>query len=196
MTDFAREVDSTVAGALNPGERVLWTGHCLSRLGKQQHEQRTSRMGMVLGWPISILFAGIGLLNLLAGLSSGPIGRVIGGAILLAIGVSVIYVLITGLFRDSKMFCRKQTAYVLTDQRAFVLKHCRTAVPMRSVDWHFVDHVRAEWVELDGRGTVQFQHWDPMARQWQTILQFYKIASAHQVAERAQGAMAQANGQP
>ena len=194
MTDFSREVDATVAGALNPGERVLWTGHCLSRLGKQRYEHRTSFMGTLLGWPISILFAGSGLWNLLGGFTNGPVGRVIGGAILLAIGVSVMYVLIIGLFRDSKMFCRKQTAYVLTDQRAFVLRHCRTEVPMRSVAWRFVDDVRAEWVDLDGRGTVKFRHWDPATRQWDTPLQFTRVGNAHRVAEWGQAAMTQANG--
>jgi hypothetical protein len=193
MTDFAREVDSTVAGALNPGEQVVWTGHCLSRMGQQRKAARIPRWACIAAVP----FTGFGSIALITLLSEGRLsGTMIAPGILLAIGVGFLYELISQRFRDRKMYCRKQTVYVLTNRRAFVLKHCRTAVPMRSVDWHFVDHVRAEWVELDGRGTVQFQHWDPMARQWQTILQFYKIASAHQVAERAQGAMAQANGQP
>ena len=95
--------------------------------------------------------------------------------------------------KDSAIYCRKQTVYVLTNQRAFVLKYCRTDAPMRSVAWRYVDHVRAESVGPDGRGTVRFWHWDPVAQRWDAVLQFYRVGAAYRVAERAQVALAKAN---
>lgn len=141
MTDFAREVDRTVTSALNPHEHVIWTGHCLSRLGKQQKAQRF---------------------------------------------------LLTR--SDDEMYCRKQTVYVLTNKRAFVLKHCRTKIPMRSITWRFVDEVRAEEVGSDGRGTVRFWRWDSDLDRWTVALQFYRVGNASQVAVLAKTAMTQENG--
>ena len=189
MTNFAREVDATIAGTLNPGERVIWRGHCQSRLGRQQKAARAT-IGTVL---IVTPFVLIGVLLIVVGLE-GPDGRIIPGAILSVVGMSALYSMVSERFHDGKMYCRKQTAYVLTDQRAFVLKHCRTDAPMRSVEWRFVDDVRAESVGPDGRGTVRFLHWDPMARRWDTPLQFYMVGAAYRVAEWAQAAHAQATG--
>lgn len=188
MTDFTREVDATIARTLNPGERVIWSGHCRSRLGQQRKASRAP----IWTFLIVMFFVVLGVLLLVAGLSAGPDGRIIPGAVFSVLGASVLYSMVSERFHDSKMYCRKQTAYVLTDQRAFVLKHCRTDVPLRSLDWRYVDHVRAESVGSDGRGTVKFWHWDPMARRWDTPLQFYKVGAAFQVAEWAQAAMAQA----
>ena len=189
MTDFSREVDATVAGALNPGERVIWKGHCLSRLGKQQKAQRTSLWTVVFVIP----FTGIGLLFLIDALRNGPSGGLIVSPIFIAIGVLTAFSLFSEQRADGAMYCRKQTVYVMTDQRAFVLKQCRTKVPMRSVDWRFVDDVRAESVGPDGRGTVRFLRWDPLARRWDTPLQVYKVGAAFRVAEWGQGAMERAN---
>ena len=127
------------------------------------------------------------------GLMERAPGAIIGGGVFLIAGGGGITIFIRECFRDSKLYCRKQTAYVLTNQRAFVLRQCRVDVPMRSVAWRFVDEVRAEWVELDGRGTVMFRHWDPVARQWETPVQFLKVGNAHRVAERGQAAMMEAN---
>lgn len=104
------------------------------------------------------------------------------------------YGLVSGIRTDNSIYCRKQTVYAITNQRAFVLRHCRTEVPMRSVAWRFVDEVLAEWVELDGRGTVKFRHWDPAMRHWETLLEFSRVGNAYRVAERGQAAMTQANG--
>jgi len=137
MTDFARQVDKMVTSALNPHEHVIWTGHCLSRLGKQQKASRF---------------------------------------------------MLTRF--DDDMYCRKQTVYVLTNKRAFVLRHCRTKTPMRSILWRHVDEVRAEDVGGDGRGIVRFWHWDSVAQRWEMVLQFYQVGNAIRVAEWGQSARA------
>lgn len=140
MTDFARQVDKMVTSALNPHEHVIWTGHCLSLLGKQQKASRF---------------------------------------------------MLTRL--DDDMYCRKQTVYVLTNKRAFVLRHCRTKRPMRSILWRHVDEVRAEEVGGDGRGIVRFWRWDSAMDRWTIALQFYRVGNANQVAALAKTAMMQAN---
>lgn len=186
MTEFAREVDRGVPGALNPGEEVLWTGHCLSRLGQQRKARPLSKWLLLLFVPLS----GLGILLVIEGLEERKFGAVFGGGVLLIVGGTAMYTLIREYFRDGKMYCRKQTVYVLTDQRAFVLKHCRTTAPMRSIVWRYVDLVRAEAVRTDGRGTVKFWRWDPVAQQWETVLQFHQVGNAAHVAEWGQSARA------
>jgi hypothetical protein len=188
MTDFGREVDSKVTGALNPGERVIWIGHCLSRVGKQQ------KAGPALGARASVLaltLAAIVGLPICV-LTKSPVFAIILGFAAFAVTAYVASSIFAAGVKDHAMYCRKQTAYVLTDRRAIVLRNCRTAYPVQSLLWAYVDEVRAESVGADGRGTVKFLHWDPMARRWDTPLQFYKVGAAFRVAEWAQAAMAQA----
>jgi len=190
MTDFYREVDSAVAGALNPGEELVWTGHCLSRLGQQRKAGPTlATPSFVLGIAVAAIFA----LPVVV-LTREPV---------LVFWVAMPTFLVTAMKMDtffdewgtdSDLYCRKQTAYVLTDQRAFILRHCRTDAPVRSVTWRYVDHVQAEQVEPGGRGTVTFRHWDVADQRWDTLLQFSKVANATWVAEWAQATAAQAHG--
>jgi hypothetical protein len=189
MTDFDREVDAAVFGALNPKEELLWTGHCMSRLGKQQRTESYMPFLRVIPIGLCVVGAFVAMYAITIPEFSGLLTGI--GVFLGAVWMK--HRLDSGHFHDSKMYCRKQTAYALTNQRAFVLKRCHTDVPMRSVDWRYVDEVRAEVVEPSGRGTVMFRRWDPGARRWDTLLRFYKIADAHQVADLAQGAMTQAN---
>jgi hypothetical protein len=193
MTDFYREVDATVAGALNPGEEVIWTGHCLSRLAMQRGRDFSVPPALI-GYIVAIVLVGVGALTVIAGSVDEVWREAIVGAVLFFAGGWFLYGMSRTPLYDDKMYCRKQTVYVLTDQRAFVLKHCRTKMPMRSIPWRYVDDVRAEWLELDDRGTVRFLHWDPVGGRWDTRLQFYKVGNAHRVAEWAQAAMMQANG--
>lgn len=86
---------------------------------------------------------------------------------------------------DTSLYCRKQSVYVLTDQRAFILRNCNTEGPVRSLPLRFVDVVRAEEIRPDGRGSVQFLSWDRAARRWTYPMRFSKVKDADGVAERA-----------
>lgn len=190
MTDFSREVDSTVVGALNPGEELVWTGHCLSRLGQQgKAGPGVATPSFVLGVAVAVIFA----------LPVAVFTREPVLVFWVAMPVFLVTVMKSGTFfhewgTDSALYCRKQTVYVLTDQRAFILRHCRTDAPMRSVPWRYIDHVQAELVEPGGRGTVKFRHWDVAAQRWDTLLQFSKVGNATWVAEWAQATAARARG--
>lgn len=190
MTDFSREVDATVAGALNPGEQVLWTGHCLSRLGKQNKAAPATKKA----WLFVIPFTGIGLISLIGQLRSGPNLGMIVSAIFIGLGMSMAYGLVSAFWADSSMYCRKQTVYAITNQRAFVLRNCRMESPVQSLLWTYADEVRAERVGPDGRGSVQFLRWDRVEQRWVCALRFFMVGNARSVAERAIAARNAAQG--
>ncbi len=190
MSDFAREADSMVPGALNPGEQVLWTGHCLSRIGQQRKANRVQLWALLFVVPLTA----VGAMMVYASLTDNLDGRVVAGSIFMLIGATLLYSLITERTRDGEMYCRKQTVYVLTDQRAFVLKHCLTEVPMRSLPWSLADEVREEGVRPDRRGTVQFLTWDPVEQRWVYSLRFFMVANAEAVADKAMAARNAARG--
>lgn len=190
MSDFDRDADAYVLGALNPGEKLLWTGHCLSRIGKQRGAQSQSTWM----WVIAIALCVVGVFVTTYAIFGPEKIELIGGAAFLLGGVWLAQRIVDGRFRDNQMYCRKQTVNVLTNQRAFVLKHCATDVPMRSVDWRYVEDVRAEGVGTDGRGTVKFRRWDPVTQRWSLVLQFYRVGNAERVAEWGQAAMGKAHG--
>lgn len=185
MTDFYREVDSKLSNTLNPGEKIIWTGHCLSRLGQQRKAVRTVQWA----WIIAVVLIGIGLITLFSMLVEGDLGkfgfRLLGPGLILAIGLALVNSLESEHVRDSTMYCRRQTVYVLTDQRAIVLRNCRTACPVQSLLWAYADEVRAESVGLDGRGSVQFLSWHPVERRWVHSLQFFMVGDARFAAQRA-----------
>ena len=190
MTDFDRDVDPAVFGALNPKEELLWTGHCMSRLGKQKRAESYAPLLRVV--PIGLCI--VGMFVVIHAITGPEKTGLLAGAGFFLGAAWVAHSLDAGRFHDSKMYCRKQTAYALTDQRAFVLKHCRTGVPMRSAPWRSVDEVRAEGVGSDGRGTVRFWCRDPNTNRWNIVLQFRRVGNANQVAAWAQAAMAKAKG--
>jgi hypothetical protein len=181
VTDSAREADWVVPGVLNPGEEVLWKGHCLSRMG-QQRKAAPAAAGLE-----AVLALALAVIAMLAVLVITRI-VVLGMAAFLVTVLLAVWKtngLLEGWGADDAMYCRQQTVYVLTNQRAVVLRNCRTAHPVQSLLWTYVDEVQAERVELDGRGTVQFLRWDPMEQRWVYSLRFFKVANAQAVAERA-----------
>lgn len=190
MIDYAREVDDVVPGALNPGEEVLWTGHCLSLRGKQ------GKAGAAIGMPAATLAA---MLAMIAGLSLCVVAKSPVFAILLGLATFVLTSAVAGRVlgegvKDSVMYCRKQTVYVLTDQRAMVLRNCRTTYPVQSAPWAYVEAVRTTGVKPDGRGTVEFLSWNPAERRWVGSLRFIIGGNAVQVSERAIAARDAARG--
>jgi len=181
MSDFAREVDEHIYPALNPGEQVLWKGHCLSRLGKQRKATPAAALPEVV---LAIVLAAVAMF---ATAVITKIGILSIGA---AIATFVLAIRLTDRYfehwgTDDAVYCRKQTVYVLTNQRAIVLRHCRTANPVQSLLWAYADEVRAESVGLDGRGSVQFLSWHPVERRWVHSLQFFMVGDARYAAQRA-----------
>jgi hypothetical protein len=189
MTDFARAVDGMVSGALNPGERVLWTGHRMSRLGKQRG---------AMSFPVGVEIVAVpmfvcGVYLVVTSVVQQPDGRIAVGIALLLLGGWIVRSTDGKRPDDGAMYCRKQTVYVLTDQRAFVLKHCRTAVPMRSVDWRYVELIRVRKEHPDGRGTIEFVRTDSVSGRAEMLLTFSTVGNAFAVAEWARAAMATAH---
>jgi hypothetical protein len=189
MIDFAREVDDFVPGALNPGEEVIWTGHCLSLRGKQ--DKASPGPGASAGSCLILLI--VQFVIFLAVLIRTGTG--LGLLAIFPIVIVMNWVQRKVLHSpDEAIYCRKQTVYVLTDQRAMVLRNCQTAYPAQSLLWAYADEVRAERVGLDGRGTVQFLNWDVVEQRWVYSLRFFMVANALAVAERAIAAREAARG--
>ena len=154
---------------LNPGERVLWEGTCRSRMGRQNKACPIlgSRNYLILGF--AVLFIGV---SVNAATDSGLAGLLASGLVLAIAGLA--WGTIQNRVRDSDMYCRKETRYLITNQRAVVLRNCRTRRPLQSLPWGFVDEVRTEQMRTDGRGTVQFLGWDAVAmRQTQAAAVFH-----------------------
>jgi hypothetical protein len=178
-----REDAVSVMDILNPGERVLWEGMCASRMGRQKKAYPT-----VGSWNYVVLgFAGLFIgVNVNGATDSGVAGLLAGGVV-----VAVAYLLWGTLgkhVRDSDMYCRTQTRYLFTNQRAVVLRNCRTKRPLQSLSWRYVDDVRTDLMRFDGRGTVQFFGWDAVAGRETRPLRFFMVRNAARVAEDARAA--------
>lgn len=186
MTDFVREVDSTVSEALNPGERVIWTGHCLSRLGKQQ--KASPGPSASAGSCLFLLVAQFVVFVVVLGQTETGLGLLAIFPIAIAMSWVQRKVLQSP---DDAMYCRKQTIYALTDQRVFVLRNCNRTAPMQSLPLRFIDSMRVERRQADGRGTVQFLTWDVMTHQWTFPLRFSMVQRPGAVVNLVQAAIAE-----
>jgi hypothetical protein len=188
--DFSREVDTMVTGALNPGEQVLWMGHCLSRLGRQRKATSAAAMPEAfLAFAIAVMAAITALV-----ITRVPVVAMVTLVVTLALAFKKTNQLFKGWGTDDAMYCRQQTAYVLTNQRAMVLRNCQTGYPVQSLLWAHADEVRAERVWPDGRGTVQFLRWDRVEQRWEYSLRFFMVGHARSVAEWAIAARDAARG--
>ncbi len=184
-----REDAVSVMGILNPGERVLWEGTCRSRMGRQKKAYPIlgSRNYLILGF--AVLFIGV---SVNAATNSGLAGLLASGLVLAVAALT--WGTIQNRVRDSDMYCRTQTRYLITNQRAVVLRNCRTRRPLQSLSWRYVDEVRIEQMRTDGRGTVQFLGWDAVAMRQTRPLRFFMVGSAARVAEQAIAARDAARG--
>jgi hypothetical protein len=165
---------------LNPGERLIWSGYCQSKVGQQSKAAPGAEYGAILALIIFVLtIVGVGtVLNETFGISFGFVfGFVVAVLLLWKIGED----LRTG--HDSKMYCRQQTIYALTNERALVFRNCNQGVPVRSVPWRFIDHVRVVGERWDGRGTVEFWSWDMSAQKWTCNLRFLMVKDPQQVVD-------------
>jgi len=176
-------------GILNPGEHVLWVGTCWSRRGKQ--EKSFPRIGPWNYLVLLIVVVGSG-----AGVSSATgseLAGLLAGLVVLAIAY-VSWEWIQEHVRDSDMYCRAQTRYLITNRRAMVMRNCRTNQPVQSLPWTYVDGVCAEQMRLDGRGTVQFVGWDAVAKRSTRPMRFFMVRDAAGVVEEARSAREAARG--
>jgi hypothetical protein len=184
MNLFDRREDAVaVIDILNPGERVLWEGMCASRVGRQKKAYPTvgSWNYVVLGF--AALFIGV---NVGAATDSRLVGVLAGGVVVVVAGL--LWGTLGKHVRDSDMYCRSQTRYLITNRRAVVLRNCRTKRPLQSLSWRYVDDVRADRERFDGRGTVQFFGRDAVAGRETRPLRFFMVRNAVRVAEEARAA--------
>jgi hypothetical protein len=187
MTDFPRESDSLVVGALNPEEYVIWTGHCLSRRGKQEKAGRGPE-GSV-GSCLFLLIAEFVIFVAVLGLTGSGVGLLA----IFPLAIVTSWAQRTVLHSpDDAMYCRKQTVYVLTNQRVFILRNCQTAHPVQSLPLRFVDNARVERRQADGRGTVQFLRWDAGAHRWTYPMRFAMVQHSGAVVNLARAAIEKA----
>jgi hypothetical protein len=168
---------------LNPGERMIWSGYCESRVG-QQSKTVSGDENKVVQMFIAclIVVAGVGgaLSTILVPALGIGIGIVAGGIFLWKIAPRMEW------GTDSKMYCRQQTFYALTNERALVVRNCNQGVPVRSVPWRFIDHVRVVGERWDGRGTVEFWSWDASTHKWACSLRFLMIEQPNRVLEHVE----------
>lgn len=168
---------------LNPGELMIWSGYCESKVGQQSKAIPGAEYGSLLA-------------ILIFGLTTGGVGFALNGIFGISFGFVfgfLVALLLIWKIRgdlqtdtDSKMFCRQQTVYALTDERALVVRNCNQGVPVRSVPWRFIDHVRVVGDRGDGRGTVEFWSWDETAEKWTCSLRFFMTEQPKRVLEHAE----------
>lgn len=174
------EDEVSVVGLLNPGERVLWEGTCASRMGRQR-----KAFPIVGPWRYLLLLIAMVVIGRGVGTATGSrLAGLLASVLVLAI-LGVCWGWILEHVRDSDMYCRKQTRYLITNRRAVVLRNCRTSRPLQSLPWVFVNDISAEWLQPDGRGTVQFLGWDAVAKRPTRPMRFLMVRNAAGVVEQA-----------
>jgi hypothetical protein len=180
-----RRVDALARGALNPGELILWTGYCQSRLGKQRKAGKHRDVAL-------ILFGFFTLVSAVAVLSYiGSPGSQLKALILIPyLLVLALVAMFLARLPDGTMYCRQQMIYVLTNERVFIVRNCNEGVPVRSLPLRFIDQVRAERVMPDGRGTVEFLCQDPSTRRSASAMRFFRVGRVQAVVAEIESARA------
>jgi hypothetical protein len=168
---------------LNPDERMIWSGYCESKVGRQARAAAGGATGVILA---VIVFVGLSvaadaLLNELLGIPQGfVLGMVAAGLLLWTFREHL------GAAGDSKMYCRQQTVYALTNERVLVFRGCNRGVPVRSVPLRFIDRIRVTGERTYDRGTVEFLSWDPSTGTWTIPLRFFMVKDPTKVMDRVE----------
>lgn len=167
---------------LNPGERIIWTGYCQSKVGQQSKAAPGATIK-----PLFSIFGPIFMILVVGGGVSDALDSAAGflAGILLA-PVPVWYAQTHLDDFDSVMYCRQQTVYLLTDERVVVVRNCNRGVPVQSLPLRFIDRIRVTDRRTDDRGTVEFLVWDAQTQTWTIPLRFFRVQNPDKVSDLAE----------